>query len=126
VSSDGLIGATVSLQSSVPDLYGAVASAWRNGDFAGAVALAQTILEREPGHVGASEIVGVVLLQQGKISDAYGALKRVSQVQVLSEIAQCRLAEAAQASGRSEEVFRVIYLQHDETDYSGRFQNKLT
>lgn len=106
--SDDSVAHAESQQASVHDLYGMAISAWQSGDLAGSAAKAQQVLGREPGHVGALEIVGILLLQQGEVSAAYGPLRLVAHAQALGEISQYRLAEAAQALGRVEEAIQAL------------------
>ena len=86
-------------QASVQDLHRMALDAWQGGDLVRSVTLAAQVLGREPEHVGSLEMVGVFLLQEGKVSAAYGPLKLVARAQALNNIAQCRFADVAWANG---------------------------
>ncbi|WP_193183880.1 tetratricopeptide repeat protein [Nisaea sediminum] len=82
--------------------------AYRANDLAAAARLLQDVLAADPNNIDAHELTGIVLLAGGNHASAFQILKAVAGAKPADELAQFRLAEAAENVGQADVADRAL------------------
>lgn len=90
------------------ETYFRAVRAYQANDLAGASRLLRDILAVDPHNIDAHELTGIVMLAGGNHASAYQILKAVAGVKPTDELAQFRLAEAAETMGQADVADRAL------------------
>lgn len=80
-------------------LWRAALQCWQDGDSDAARRTLESLLDRQPGHIPALHLYGILLTQAGQVDEAVDCLRRVCQAQPDNDEALANLSNALYAAG---------------------------